>query len=186
MIEEMTKCYQTETQNLYEHGLSVWKHTQKLLSKEHEGMKIPKWFENWDASLCHSLDTIEQYTIFHDIGKTRCLVIDEAGRRHFPDHATISRTMWLEKGCCPVVADLIGLDMIFHTETPEQIIARNLDEKTLRTLMMVALAELHANAEMFGGITSESFCIKYKRLSKRATRVLSALSSKTQHGNTSF
>lgn len=41
--------------------------------------------------------------------------------------------------------------------------------------MIAALAELHANATMFGGITSESFCIKYKRLNKRAENILKNL-----------
>lgn len=171
----MKSCYQTETQSIYEHGLSVWHFYQNLIDGNHEGMKIPKWLEGCLKHELHSRETIEQYTIFHDLGKTRCLVVDEDGRRHFPNHATISEQMWLEYGGCPEIGKLIGLDMIFHTESHEQISARNLDQRTLCTLMIAALAELHANATMFGGITSDSFCIKYKRLNKRAENILKNL-----------
>jgi len=171
----MKECYQTESQNVYEHGLSVWHQCQNLLDGKHDGMKIPTWFDEWKKHEIHSKEIIEDYTVFHDIGKTRCLTIDDQGRRHFPNHAALSEEMWLEYGGDPLVGSLIGLDMIFHTETPEQILSRNLDSKTLCTLMLVALAELHANASMFGGITSESFCIKFKRLNKRATRILKTL-----------
>jgi hypothetical protein len=179
MIESMKNCYQTDKQNVYEHGLSVWKFYQRILDGEHEGMKIPKWFSDYEHLFSghekhhlYSRDIAEKYTTFHDLGKTKCLTIDENGRRHFPNHAAISEQMWLEYGCCPTIGKLIGLDMIFHTEKPEEILERNLDPKILCTLMIAALAELHANAEMFGGITSESFCIKYKKLSKRATFIL--------------
>lgn len=176
----MKSCYQTETQSIYEHGLLVWFYCQKLIGGNHEGMKIPKWFEDCMNHSLHSRDILEQYTIFHDLGKTRCLVVDEDGKRHFPNHAAISEQMWLEYGGCPVIGNLIGLDMIFHTESHDQIWSRNLSTETLCSLMTVALAELHANASMFGGITSESFCIKYKRLSKRAENILKRINSKSE------
>lgn len=39
-------------------------------------------------------------------------------------------------------------------------------------LLLTALAEIHANAAMFGGLDSTSFKIKWKHLNKRGRQVL--------------
>lgn len=40
------------------------------------------------------------------------------------------------------------------------------------TLLLTSLAEIHANASMFGGIESTSFKIKYKHIAKRGKQII--------------
>lgn len=170
----MEQTYQMENLNVLQHGQMVWKYYQKLLNNDTDDMRIPNWFSQYRTQILanlYSQNMIQEYTIYHDIGKIVTISIDENGKRHFPNHAVASESMWLEMGGDPTIARLMGLDMIFHTETAEQIIERNLDIKMICTLMLAALAELHANANMFGGIKSESFCIKFKKLEKRAKKI---------------
>lgn len=49
------------------------------------------------------------------------------------------------------------------------------DKKTALTLLLIGLCELHSNAEMFGGIESTSFKIKWKSLSKNGKRIIKYL-----------
>lgn len=174
----MEETFQTEGLNLYQHGQQVWHYYNKILEHDYEGMKIPKWYLNHSDFIHQNLyprDMIETYAIWHDIGKTETLQIGEDGRRRFPGHAEASRRIWLSIDGDTEIAELMGLDMIFHTESAEQILERGLSNKMLCTLMLSALSELHANAEMFGGIQSESFCIKYKKLEQRAKKILATL-----------
>lgn len=165
----MVDCYQSAGQNMLEHGLSVWKYTQKLINSDTSDMILPQWYDNFKTELInnlHNLENIRLYNIYHDNGKYLCKIVDSNGKAHYPNHADVSKLNWLNHGGSDLVANLIGLDMIFHTETKEQIQARNLDKKDLATLLLTALAELHANAEMFGGTESTSFKIKFKKLEK--------------------
>ncbi|MEK6880409.1 MAG: hypothetical protein AABY22_12405, partial [Nanoarchaeota archaeon] len=158
----MKRTFQTENLNVLEHGYLVWKYYQKLLNNDLDGMKIPDWFHLHKDTILQNLlpkDIIETYTIYHDIGKVECLVIDELGKRHFPNHASHSENIWLSLEGDPLIAKLMGLDMVFHTEDYNKINNRMLNYNIILTLILAALAELHANASMFGGITSESFCI---------------------------
>lgn len=171
----MKSTLQTEGMNVLQHGINVWKYTRRLLDNDIEGMKIPDWFkenQQYIISNCYNRKIMKQYTIFHDCGKPQTLYYDEFGRRHFPNHAQISEQVWNENNGCTIIGTLIGLDMMFHTETAEQIISRGLSKEILCSLLISSLAELHSNAEMFGGITSESFCIKYKRLNQRAKKII--------------
>ena len=43
------------------------------------------------------------------------------------------------------------------------------------SLLLVALSEIHANAEMFGGIESTSFKIKWKQIDKRGNAICKLL-----------
>ena len=171
----MEETEQTKCLNLYQHGQQVWFYLNKILKHDYEGMKLPKWYTDHSEFIHKNLfnrELLKIYAIWHDIGKTETLQIDEeTGRRRFPGHAEASKRIWLQLGGNQEIAELMGLDMIFHTETAEQILARNLDKRILCTLMISALAELHANAEMFGGIQSESFCIKFKKLEQRAKKI---------------
>lgn len=174
----MEETYQMEGLNLLQHGQQVWHYYERLLNGDHEGMKIPDWYTQHQEFISQNLyprDIIEIYTVWHDIGKTETVQVGEDGRKRFPGHAEASERIWLSLGGDPEIATLMGLDMIFHTESAEQILQRNLEAKVLCTLMLAALAELHANAEMFGGITSESFCIKFKKLRQRARKILAVL-----------
>lgn len=161
---------QTETQNTLQHGLSVWKHTRQLLSGETSDFRLPQWYITYKDRILNNLHpykTIKHYNIWHDCGKFACLEIDENGKRHFSNHAEKSKEIFLEHiSKNETIANLIGLDMICHTESYEQIMELNPDIKDICTLLITALAELHSNAKMFGGIESDSFKIKWKRLEK--------------------
>lgn len=56
--------------------------------------------------------------------------------------------------------------MLFHTKKYEELKEMELTVTDICTHLVVALAELYANAELFGGIESDSFKIKFKRLEK--------------------
>jgi hypothetical protein len=173
---KMRNTEQTQGQNILQHGLSVWDYIRRLLDKDYEGFKLPKWWSEYESRIYGNLHTrkqIKHYCIHHDMGKPDCLVIDEAGRKHFPNHAEISADLWDStfpkrkvEGC------LIRNDMLFHEASDEEIIRKRLSTATICTLILSALAELHSNARMFGGIDSDSFKIKFKRFEKRAKKAL--------------
>jgi hypothetical protein len=170
----MRNCEQTKGLSIMQHGESVWDYTQKILNRE-EGLRIPKWLsENFDfiISNIHSLDTIKDYNVYHDCGKPYCLEIDSEGRRHFPNHAEVSKSTWLSFSDDKAVADLIGWDMVMHTYTADQIKDLNLSIVDYFTLLVTALAEVHSNASMFGGIESISFKSKWKKIDKRGNMLI--------------
>jgi uncharacterized protein YukE len=43
------------------------------------------------------------------------------------------------------------------------------------SLLITGLAEIHANAEMFGGLNSIGFKIKYKQINQRGKQILKIL-----------
>lgn len=166
----MKLCNQTETQTVYEHGLSVWKYTQRILNKEWDKLSLPQWFtDNFNIieNNIFSSDIIREYNIYHDCGKPYCIEIDADGKSHFRNHAKVSSEVWSHVTYNPIVTELISLDMILHMETANQIQDRKLPFNILFTLLVTAFAELHSNANMFGEIDSLSFKIKYKKICKR-------------------
>lgn len=174
----MQACEQTAGQSILDHGLSVWEQMQKLTNGETSGMRLPQWYTQYKdqiLSSIHPLPILQQYATYHDCGKPYCLEIDADGKRHFPNHAEISRQTYEKhfgtEGDHAIIAELIGLDMICHTENAEQIAGRNLSDATLCSLLLAALAEIHSNAAMFGGIESTSFKIKFKKLEKTGNRL---------------
>jgi hypothetical protein len=172
----MAECPQTDSMSVLEHGESVWGYTQRLLNKDTDGFRMPNWFlENYHEILAnvHEHFIIKGYNVLHDCGKPYCLVIDENGKRHFPNHAECSKSTYLDlPDANPTVADLIGWDMVLHTATAEEIQALNLSKQDSYTLLITALAEIHSNASMFGGIESQSFKQKWKKLERRGNMIL--------------
>lgn len=172
----MSQCKQTKDQTVLEHGLSVWSYTKKLISGQWEGMKIPDWFEENHVHIVNNLhptETLKNYNIYHDCGKPRCYYEDDLGR-HFPDHANVSKRTWNERfPDQSLIGDLIGSDMCLHAETAEEIKSHNWDIKTAFTLLITSLAEIHSNANIFGGIESISFKSKWKKINQRGKMLLS-------------
>lgn len=166
-------------QNSLSHGKAVWKNVKKLILGEFEGFRLPQWFVDNHHFIINNLEdwkTIKLYTKLHDAGKNYCKVTDEEGKLHFPNHAAVSEKIFLDYFPQHLkVAELIGLDMIMHAEKYAEIEARNLPIKTLMTLLITAIAEIHANAEIFGGISSDSFKIKSKRLDKLGKKLIENL-----------
>lgn len=115
--------------------------------------------------------------IHHDIGKPHCRVVDEGGKVHFPDHARVSRSVWLDAGGDPIVGELIGWDMDFHTANSAEIDEHCRLRWSIRdamSLMLVAFAEIHSNARLFDadlGMESTSFKMKWKQLDRRGKQV---------------
>tara|TARA_Y100000034_G_scaffold6762_1_gene7454 strand:- start:11840 stop:12448 length:609 start_codon:yes stop_codon:yes gene_type:complete len=183
MVQDMLTCEQTQGQSVYEHGVSVKAHFFQILdylrgSYSLEGWRVPKWLEDYKASILkniHENELIALYTLYHDCGKPYCRTVDYEGRVHFPNHAEVSKETFAqvvdgELDYDDRVLNLIGWDMVFHTETQQQIAERLRGEMTTRdafTLLVVGLAELHSNAKLFGGIDSISFKMKWKKLDKR-------------------
>lgn len=116
-------------------------------------------------------ETLKQYTLFHDCGKPNCQQVDDTGRVHFPNHAAVSAQVWRENGGCEQVARLIEMDMKVHTMKADEI-PEFIKHREAVSLLYTALAEVHANAELFGGIESTSFKIKYKQVDKRGAAIL--------------
>ncbi len=167
----MKACDQTNGQNILQHGLSVWRFTNLLLNKDYSKFKLPEWWEDYSEEIFNNLydrKTIKHYTIWHDCGKPQCLHIDDDGKRHFPNHAEISYTAFKEAvgSKYPFAAALIKYDMLLHTASFDEILALNVQKEAIATLLISALAELHSNANMFGGLESTSFKIKWKKYCK--------------------
>ena len=179
----MMNTLQTEGQTVLQHGESVWSYSKKLISGDFSNFKLPDWFKDnhrFIVNHLHHPSIIKHYNIYHDCGKPFCLVEDENGR-HFPNHAEVSKDTWLSFSDNQVVADLIGLDMVLHTTTVAQIKELQLDTQTAMTLIVTAFAEIHSNADMFGGIDSTSFKIKYKKLEKNARNLFRSHINEEEH-----
>lgn len=172
------KCEQTQGQSVFDHGMSVKEYTFDLLNQlrgipTEKVWKLPDWFCN--RLTPYSDDIIDEYTRLHDIGKPVCRIVED-GKVHFPNHAEVSKRVYLEAGGNPIVANLIGWDMCIHTLNSNEIadLCEIWTAKDASTLLIVSLAELHSNARMFGGelgIESVSFKIKFKHVDKRGRQV---------------
>jgi hypothetical protein len=156
----------------------VFQKYEQLIKNETDGWKLPKWYIEhceWLMFNCHH-HIMEEYLIFHDVGKPFCRTLDEQGRQHFPNHANVSAAVWRASGGTPLVADLMYHDMTFHTMKPSE--AETFQRLDLApTLLISALCEIHANAEMFGGIESTSFKIKFKNLERLGNRIINLCKS---------
>jgi hypothetical protein len=174
----MRLCPQTDTQSVYQHGMSVKEHTFALIEmlktgEVQPGWILPDWFLQYRSQILAKLmplDIIEEYTIHHDCGKPYCLTYDEQGKKHFPNHAEKSYQTWISVGGSESAAKLMRMDMMIHT-----IKANDLDEfikyPEAITLLISGLAEIHSNAKMFGGIDSTSFKIKWNQINKRGKAI---------------
>lgn len=190
MIAAMLRCEQTKGQSVYQHGLSVSRHIQEILDHlrdgvELQGWKVPDWLTTYGPQILANLyddHLIHKYALLHDCGKPYCRVEDEKGV-HFPDHACVSAQVYHSavQGTGDVdeheiIGDLILWDMVIHTATAEEIVRYYTDEyswtvKDACTLLIAALAEIHSNAKLFGGIESTSFKAKWKKIDRRGWQI---------------
>lgn len=173
----MQNCPQTEGQSVLEHGVSVNRYFHDLLKdKPTFDWHFPDWFAQYReklTGLCYPIKTIDSYTVYHDCGKPYCITQNESGT-HFPDHATVSKNVYFQLTQDQIVSNLIGWDMGLHTASSIEI--KNYLESVwsandAATLLLVALAEIHSNAALFGGLSSTSFKIKAKALARRGKQV---------------
>lgn len=157
-----------------DHGKLVFEFYKKLINKEFDELKIPNWFlEKYDLILenLYPLNIMEDYLINHDCGKHIVEYFDEFNKPHYPEHAESSYNYYLKYSNNLIVANLIRNDMFFHICSAEDIDKSNLLNKDLLNLLIASLAEIHANASMFGGFDSVSFKSKYKHLDRRGNRL---------------
>jgi hypothetical protein len=152
---------------------TVWTHGQQVLRKFQELMsgdytswpRIEKvtWVEEALRSFktVYPIEDIYTYCLYHDIGKPFCLTQTD-GNIHFPNHAQVSHDIWLQVDTRKHIATWMLHDMDIHTMCREDF-GQTPDANLHR---LVGLAEVYANAEMFGGYESDSFKIKLKKLIK--------------------
>lgn len=179
---QMESVWQFPNQNLKQHGESVYSHTKQLILGDFTDFKLPEWFiqnHHFIINNLHSWNVIKTYNELHDIGKPKCLTIDELGRKHFFNHAQVSKEVFLACFSDKLIeAELIGLDMLLHTSNWEAIEALNLDIKTLCTLLITAFSEIHSNAKAanqennLNPLDTISFKIKYKKLDRIGKRIV--------------
>lgn len=174
LILDMQNCPQTETQSVYQHGLSVRDYLFELISAlrnnvQLNGWRLPDWISTYRTQILNSLlpdNIIDEYTTFHDCGKPYCLIIDEQGKRHFPNHAEASYQTWLEAGGSVQAAKLMQMDMMIHKLKADEI-DEFIKHPEAISLLLTGLSEIHANCKMFGGIDSDSFKIKWNQINRR-------------------
>jgi len=182
----MRNCEQTKGQSVLEHGISVRNYLFDLLNHLRNGHPLkyewvlPDWLYTNKDLILSSLtddDTLKLYTTYHDCGKPFCLTIDNDGKRHFPNHAEVSYTIFKQIINNDVAAELIRHDMDIHLLKSEGVDDFCKNPHAL-TLLLTGLAEIHSNAQMFGGLKSESFLIKKKNIFKRGKQILNKLKNK--------
>ncbi len=170
IIDDMQKTLQFSHMNILQHGQDVhqWylniKKNINLFSEKSQKILTMIQHPNVD------IDLIEQYHVFHDIGKPYCLKhID--GKSSFPEHAQCSHQIFSQYCDHPLINDCILFDMLLHQSTCEEIkIWKNQHQHLdyyhdLSSLLsMTTIAELHSNSLMFGGFESSSFKIKEKKI----------------------
>lgn len=168
----MSSCSQSKGQTILQHGEAVSARYRDLVGERAMEWRLPDWFDpDFLLPLCPPAETMEQYHVYHDCGKPYCVTVDDEGRQHFPDHARVSAAVWRASGGDEGIAELISRDMDMHTLKPSE--AAGYDRMDLApALLLTALAELHANAEMFGGVESTSFKIKFKALNKVGRNII--------------
>lgn len=180
----MRNTEQTQGMSVLQHGLSVARHFNDLYQHcvNHKPLKyqwqLPDWVNHpvlWDNLM--SLDVMHEYLIYHDVGKPFCRTIDEQGRVHFPDHAAVSKKIWLNATGNQAVADLIGMDMDVHLLKGADTSAFA-ERPQATSLLLAGLCEVHSNAAMFGGIDSTSFKIKFKHIKRRGNAIVKHLQTK--------
>lgn len=185
----MMACEQTKGQSVLDHGDSVNDHMKDLVSHLANGTdlqfawRVPAWLaddKEFILSNLHEEEIRIGYAVLHDCGKPFCREVDAEGKVHFPDHAAVSERTFMEtyRGLdpdCKTIANLIGWDMLLHTESSEGVERHCRDIWSIQdafTLLLTSLAEVHSNAELFGGIETVSFKSKWKQIDRRGKQIL--------------
>jgi len=179
----MKNCEQTKGLSVLDHGISVKNYLFDLINHLRNGdtlkyeWVLPDWlYTNKDLILSSLPDdsTLELYTTYHDIGKPFCLTIDSDGKRHFPNHAEVSYTIFKQIFNNDVAAELIRHDMDIHLLKSDGVDDFCKNPFSL-TLLLTGLAEVHSNAQIFGGLDSTSFKIKNKSINQRGKQILNKI-----------
>lgn len=183
IIDAMNACEQTNGQTILQHGLSVRNRLMELTKFLREesplvsDWKLPDWCLKYRKRLSTALHddyTLEKYAIFHDCGKPFCKIFDADGRQHFPNHAEKSAEIWATISDDKLIQKLIQADMDIHTLSAAGIDNfLHIHKENAITLLIAGLAEIHANAGMFGDSTN--FKIKWKHIDRRGWAICKKL-----------
>jgi hypothetical protein len=182
----MRETEQSPGQSVLDHGRQVARYFEDL--RRHVlyqtplqyAWKLPDWAYSpilWNNLLL--LHTVRRYQLYHDVSKPFCRTVDDNGKHHFPDHARHSHDIWLAATQEQEVATLMAMDMDVHLLRGDGTLAFS-QRPEAATLLLTGLAEVHANASMFGGIESTSFKIKHKHLKRRGNACVQHLTQLTQ------
>lgn len=172
LFELMKSTPQCEGLDVFEHGLKVQEKYSYLrlyfnLKTDEDPYDIPDELFTWYWKNHYKilpLGFMSSYHVMHDCGKPLCIIHDDEGRRHFPNHADISAEQYgLIYPNNHIVKQLIKMDMDFHTKKGDDLV-QLWKHELAPSLYITAWAELFANADMFGGASSTSFKIKKKQL----------------------
>jgi hypothetical protein len=182
----MQQCEQTPGQSVLQHGESVWEHLcflsdqlNKCKLVSDEVWRFPDWLSEYRIKILENLQNegkLQEYAVYHDCGKPYCRQVDEnTGRQHFPNHAEASAYVWSCVGGDDDVGLMIANDMVIHTFSAEEIGMKVASEWSCGdsvSLLLAALAEVHSNAKLFGGLSSTSFKMKWKAVERRGRQIL--------------
>lgn len=187
LVEAMQWCEQTQGQTIWEHGQSVKDYFFDLVGFitnpshvcQFDDWRFPEWFLSYGPRIVSVLPPVwelEKYTTWHDVGKPTCRTISDDGLVvQFPNHAKVSTELF--RKTYPEqerVARLIERDMDIHKLSGEgvpEFVAKVGSLSDLAALLVAGVAEIHSNARLFGGTSSESFKIKWKHLSRRGMAI---------------
>lgn len=177
----MTSCEQTAGISVLEHGEQVRDYYCDLVNYLRGGQlkyewRLPEWLTPALLPYLLSDEVMGQYHVFHDCGKPYCLTIDGDGRRHFTDHEQVSASIARQLELPSIVTLLIGQDMDIH-RLKDVGITDFCKRSHAIALLLTGLSEIHANASMFGGISSQSFKQKWKQINKRGKKIVLNLQS---------
>ena len=179
LLEKMKEAEQSAGQSVLQHGESVHAYYVDLINHLRNNAelklewKLPQWLLEFKQQILDgqlNFDDVRMYQIMHDCGKPFCMTYDEQGKKHFANHAQVSYNTWLTVSDNLDIANLILHDMDIHTIKADDVV----DFCKLpyaMTLLLTGLCEVHSNAEMFGGVESTSFKIKWKQIDRRGNAI---------------
>lgn len=189
LLNYMKTTNQTEGQTVYQHGKDVSERQKELFEYFLYDIALKNQYRNSiifrDLNIkllikknieSKKLWKIYTYGLYHDCGKYLCQNRDEKGQ-HFPNHENVSYKLWMEEEKDEFIGELIKNDMIIHRSNKielEQNI-KNMDKDKKLILIITSIAEIHSNAEMFGGINTENFKIKFGKLEKNIKTIIKSL-----------
>ncbi len=155
LAEKMMVTRQTDGVNMLEHGQQVYAAWQQFLGGEQqhhdEWVELDfakKVYESIDKSQLPDVYSIWKYMTMHDCGKPDCLLFDSNGKRHYPNHAQVSASVFAQLFPEEDAAKmLIANDMLFHSGTLEQIqeFMTQHGSSLTKFLWLSAYCALHAN-----------------------------------------
>lgn len=171
--EAMSTCEQAPGLNMLQHGQAVHDHYRRLIAQiEANEAPCPILAEIHARFALPPAADLERYHLYHDCGKHLVLTVDAEGKRRYPGHAEASAAQYAllfpddTRG-----QQLVRKDMDFHTLRGDELDALCQDPLA-PVLYVTAWAEVYANATLFGGLQSDSFKIKAKRLIQAGKKLL--------------